>query len=101
MIQLERASKPSVPIVSHGFETNANAASKAWGLPDLRYVVVPQTYKNLTPAEAIAQTEPVVDDIMRLLTSTERQPRTVPGVPAEMERLRFQGVDRFEAYERF
>lgn len=101
MIQLELASKPSVPIVSHGFEAMAGTAAKAWGLPELKYVVVPRPYKMLTSEQAIAQTEPVVDDIIRLLTSTAERPGTVGGVSTEEERIRFQGVDRFEAYERF
>lgn len=87
-------------IVSHGFEAMADAAAKVRGLP-LQYVVVPHNYKSLTPEQAIAQTEPVVDDIMRLLTSTAERPGTVGGISTGGEKIRFQGVDKFEAYERF
>src|SRR5258705_8440530 len=100
MIQPEQASKPAVPILSHGFEMMAGAAAKSWGLPELKRVVVPRPYKMLTAEQAIAQTEPVVDDILRLLTSTAERP-AVGGISTEGERIRFQGVDRFEAYETF
>lgn len=100
MIQLERASKPSVPIVSHGFEALVDATAKIRALP-LQYVVVPHNYKSLTAEQAIAQTEPVVDDIMRLLTSIAERPGTVGGISIGGEKIRFQGADQFEAYERF
>lgn len=101
IIQLERASKPAVMIVSHGFEATTDAAARAFALPALQYVVVPHNYKGLTPEQAIAQTEPVVDDIMRLLTSIKERPGVVGGISAGEEKLRFQGADKFEAYERF
>ena len=101
MIQLERASKPAIPIVSHGFEAVTDAAARAFGLPSLQYVVVPRNYKSLTPEQAIVQTEPVVDDIIRLLTSIPERPRTVGGISTGGEKERFQGIDRFEAYEKF
>ena len=73
MIQLERAAKPSVPIVSRGFEGLVDVAAKVSGLP-LQYVLVSHSYKSLTPEQAIAKTEPLVDDVMRLLTSTAERP---------------------------
>src|SRR5258706_4679832 len=99
MIQLERASKPAVPIVSHGFEALVDVTAKVRGLP-LQYVVVPHGYKSLTPEQAIAQTEPVVDDIVKLLTSPAE--RSAAGASTmQAGEISFDGADRFEAFEKF
>ena len=100
MIQLELASKPAVMIVSHGFETLTDAKAKALGFP-LRYVVVPHNYKSLSAEQAIAQTEPVVDEIMQLLTSTAVSHRTADGRSVREEKIQFHGADKFAAYEQF
>jgi len=101
MVLFERASKPAIPIVSHGFETMVDTTAKVRGLPQLQYVVVPLNYKSLTPEQAIVQTEPVMDDILRHLTSVAEQPETAGGNSVGVEKIQFHGVDRFEACERF
>ncbi len=101
MCQLERAGKASVMIVSHGFEAQTAAAAKVYGVPELRYVVAPLNYKSLTPEQAIAQTDPLVGDIIRLLTSPVGHPQVVRKISIGREKEQFQGIDRFEAYEKF
>jgi len=100
MIQLERASKPAIPIVSHGFETLVDVKAKTLGVP-LQYVVVPNNYKSLAPEHAIAQTEPVVDEIVRLLTTTPTHREAAKGIATAREIIPFQGVDKLDAYDRF
>jgi hypothetical protein len=67
-IEMEKAGKPAVVIVSHGFETNALAAADAFSMRDFAYVVVPKVYNNLSIKEAEMQTEPIIDDIVKALT---------------------------------
>jgi len=56
-----------VIISSHGFEKNLVAAAQAFNYPDVKYVMVPRVYNNLSVEEAREQTEPVVDQIVEAL----------------------------------
>ena len=47
MIEVEKMGKPGVPIVSGRFEGDAIASSRAFGMPELQFVVVPRIYRNL------------------------------------------------------
>ena len=47
MIQIEKMGKPAIPIVSGRFEEDAIASSRALGMPDLQFVIVPRIYRNL------------------------------------------------------
>ena len=67
--QLERRGIPTVIIVSAGFEHDVEASAEAFAVPGLQYVVVPKVYNNLEAEESVTQTEPVVDGIIKLLTS--------------------------------
>ena len=64
MIEVERMGKPAVPIISGRFEGDAIASSRAFGMPALRFVIVPRIYRNLSPAESISNTEPAFDDLV-------------------------------------
>ncbi len=64
---MERAGTPTVVIASAGFEHDILATAEAFGMPTQQFVVVPKVYNNLTVEESIAQTEPVVDELMLLL----------------------------------
>ena len=99
MVTLEKAGKPTVMILSQGFEKDAETSAKAFGLTDISYVVVPRVYNNLTREETIIQTEPVVDDITRLLTTP---PRSIDNtITRDKAPERFNGIDQFEALENF
>jgi len=102
MVELEKAGIPTVQIVSHGFEEDAEASALAFGLAGIRYVVVPKVYRNLPVDECIAQTDPVVDQLVGPLTTPvdgekleELAGRTFPTA-----RERFEGRDQFDALER-
>ncbi|MCH8108450.1 MAG: hypothetical protein IIB30_08870, partial [Chloroflexi bacterium] len=96
MIEIEKMGKPAVPIVSGRFEGDAIASSRAFAMPDLQFVLVPRIYRNLAIEECVSQTELAIDDIVRVLTSTEDAgERTKPAVTAGVER--FEGDDRHDA----
>ena len=58
-----------MPIVSGRFDREASATAKVWGMPDLRFVVVPRIYRNLSVREGISQTEEAFDVLVRELTT--------------------------------
>ena len=95
MIEVEKMGKPAIPIVSGRFDGDAVASSRAFGMPDLQWVVVPRIYRNLALDECVRQTEVVIDEIVTKLTSNGSvKPVEAPKIePLE----RFQGTDRFEA----
>ena len=96
MIEVERMGKPAVPIISGRFEGDAIASSRAFGMPGLRFVVVPRIYRNLSPEESISNTEPAFDDLVRMLTAGAEADAPTDGVSTE-EVGRFEGEDRFDA----
>jgi len=94
MIQLESMGKPAVPIISGRFEGDAIASSRAFGMPGIKFVVVPRIYRNLTKEESVAQTEPAFDDIVSSLTTN-----TNGGVQTSTDTTavqRFEGEDRLD-----
>ena len=102
MVELEKAGIPTVQILSHGFEEDAEASAKAFGLAGIRYAVVPKVYRNLPVDECVAQTDPVIDRLVELLTTPvdgeemEELARKAPPTTRE----RFEGADQFDALER-
>ncbi|MCI0440305.1 MAG: hypothetical protein L0177_14415, partial [Chloroflexi bacterium] len=96
MIQVEMMGKPAVPIVSGRFENDAIASSRAFGMPGLRFVIVPRIYRNLALDECVRQTELAIDDLIRALTSNGdggAHTRTSDATGVE----RFEGEDRYDA----
>jgi len=69
MIEIEKAGVPAIPIVSGRFNEDAIASSRAFGMPDLQWVVVPRIYRNLEPELCESQTVEVIDEIIANLTS--------------------------------
>ena len=69
MIEVEKMGKPAVPIVSGRFKDDAIASSKAFGMPDLQFVIVPRIYRNLADELCVSQTEDVMDNLISVLTS--------------------------------
>ena len=94
MIELEKMGRPSVAIVSGRFDKDAVASSRAFGMPDLQWVVVPRMYRNLEPEFSIAQTEDAIDDLIGSLTSSIDERET--GIDTETTR-RYEGTDRYDA----
>ncbi|MDP6667798.1 MAG: hypothetical protein QF357_10450 [Dehalococcoidia bacterium] len=94
MIELEKMGRPAVAIVSGRFEQDAVASSRAFGMPDLQWVVVPRIYRNLEPEFSISQTEDAIDDLIEGLTQSigERE----SGIDTE-NTSRYEGSDRYDA----
>ena len=64
MIEVEKMGKPGVPIVSGRFEGDAIASSRAFGMPELKFVIVPRIYRNLPLDECVSQTELAFEEIV-------------------------------------
>jgi len=99
-ITLERRGIPSVTIASKGFEHDCEATAAAFGMPSVRYVVVPRVYNALTAQQAADQSRPVVDDIVRMLTVNDVEAATVLA-EAEADHFTFSGGDTIEALDAF
>lgn len=103
MVQLEKAGIPTVVLLSDGFQHDADASARAFGMGPIPRVEVPQVYNNITTDEAYAQTEPVVPEMMELLT------KQVPLDTIEKEAVKkaqtrkevFSGEDALDALEAF
>ena len=96
MIEIEKMGKPAVPIISGRFEGDAIASSRAFGMPDLRFVVVPRIYRNLSPEDSVRNTEPAFDELVRMLTVEADGDAATSGESIE-DVARFEGEDRFDA----
>ncbi len=94
MIELEKMGRPAVAIVSGRFESDAVASSRAFGMPDLQWVVVPRIYRNLEPELSQSQTEDAIDDLVGALTASIDA--RSPSVDTETTH-RFEGDDRHDA----
>ena len=96
MIEVEKMGKPAVPIVSGRFEGDAIASIRAFGMPDLQFVIVPRIYRNLAIEECVRQTELAIDDLVRTLTSDAKGSTRTSSVEAPSVH-RFEGDDRWDA----
>jgi len=103
MVELEKAGIPTVTVLSNGFQDDALASAKAFGMADIKYTVVPKVYNNITVEETIAQTDPAVAELIRLLTTPENghsmEAAVLQGSGVDTES--FEGQDQFEALARF
>ena len=95
MIQIEKMGKPAIPIVSGRFEEDAIASSRALGMPDLQFVIVPRIYRNLPIDECVSQTEAAIDDIIDVLTVDQQHGRGERDDVGDIQR--FEGEDRWDA----
>ena len=93
MIMIEKMGKPGVAIVSGRFDSDAVASSRAFGMPDLQWVVVPHIYRNLDPETCKTQTEDAIDDLVDSLTSSiDARPQS-----ESLDTRRYEGEDRYDA----
>ena len=99
MIEIEGMGVPAVPIISGRFEGDAIASGRAYGMPELQFVIVPRIYRNLSPEESVKNTEPVFDNLVQKLT-TNPNVLVKKGIEIPEGVDRFKGEDRFEAVVR-
>jgi hypothetical protein len=93
MIVVEKMGKPGVAIVSGRFDSDAVASSRAFGMPDLQWIVVPHIYRNLDPETCRTQTEDAIDDLISSLTSSIDAREQVEAVDTR----RYEGEDRYDS----
>ena len=96
MIEVEKMGKPAVPIVSGRFEGDAIASSRAFGMPGLRFVLVPRIYRNLSVEDSIRQTEPAFEYLVQTLT-TNVEEADQPSVADTAAVERYEGDDGLDA----
>jgi len=94
MIEIEKAGIPAIPIVSGRFNDDAIASSRAFGMPDLQWVVVPRIYRNLEPDISESQTAEVIDEIIANLTSHAGERDSALDHESSS---RYEGEDRYDA----
>jgi hypothetical protein len=94
MIEIEKMGKPAVPIVSGRFEEDAIASSRAFAMPDLKFVIVPRIYRNLAKEECIRQTELAIDGLVHALTAQDDAGNRSSSIDPS-------GVYRFEDHDRY
>ncbi len=103
MVLLEKAGIPTATILSEGFQDDARASARAFGMGDIKFTVVPKVYNNITVEETIAQTDPAIDDLIRLLTTPqdgyEMESAVLDTNTNGLEA--FDGSDQFGALDRF
>jgi len=93
MIVVEEMGKPGVAIVSGRFDSDAVASSRAFGMPDLQWIVVPHIYRNLDPETCRTQTEDAIDDLIGSLTSSIDARQEAEAVDIR----RYEGEDRYDS----
>ena len=103
MVELEKAGIPTATILSHGFQDDALASAKAFGMTHVNFVVVPKVYNNISVEETIAQTDPMTDEVISLLLTSENGYSLESTVlkDKDAETQSFKGVDQFDALAKF
>jgi hypothetical protein len=95
---------PTVVLASAGFEHDLEASASAFGMPGIQYVIVPQVFNNITVEEAAAQVEPIVGEVIRLLTaggSVVESPSTDASAKGRLWTYRTErGTGPFEGFNR-
>ena len=96
---MEKAGKPAVGIVSAGFEHDAMATARAFGLPQFRYALVPDVVTGLAPPQIEQEVTDAFDRIIEVLTT---DPKADSGKPATLkvkpaERMKIDASDKYEA----
>ena len=103
-IALERAGVPAVIVVSKGFEEDVEASARAFALPDVRSVVVPQVYNNATERASVHQSVDVVPGIVDRLTDgfrVEDGHAGRGGAPAVLSFTADGPTELFEEFNRY
>src|SRR5262245_34290988 len=99
---MEKAGKPAVGIVSRGFERDAMATARAFGLPQFRYAVVPEVITGLMPDKIERDVTEAFNQIIEVLTTAPKTSLDKPGSfkirPTEI--VRIEASDRYEAFEK-
>jgi hypothetical protein len=102
-VLLEKAGKPTVGIVSRGFEKDAIVSARAFGLPQYRYVLVPDVLTGLTPQQIEQEVSDAIDQIVQVLTTDPVDGSASNSAVLETkhaDRLKIEATDWYEAFEK-
>ncbi len=102
MVTFEKGGKPTVGIVSGGFEEDVAISARAFGLSDFRFAQVPDVLTGLPDDQIRREVEEALPQIINVLTTAPKQSNGAvatidPARPAEVEE--FTGIDRLVAWE--
>jgi hypothetical protein len=97
---MEKAGKPSVGIVSVGFERDAMATARAFGLPKFRYALFPEVLTGLTPERIEQDTADAVDRMVEVLTTDADENGSTAAVRAKSaELMKIDATDWGDAFD--
>ena len=102
MVVLEKAGKPTVSIISAGFERDAMVSAQAFGLPQFRYALVPEVLTGQSPERIGQHVTDAFEQIVGVLTTNvdgggDGNPVALETKPAEV--MRIEGADKYDAFE--
>ena len=95
---MEKAGKPAVGLVAGGFERNAMATARSFGLPEFRFALVPEVMTGLAPQQIEQQVTDALDRIVEVLT-THPQPAASQETTST-ERINIESTDSYAAVEK-
>ena len=97
---MEKAGKPTVGIVSGGFERDAMATARAFGLPEFRYAQVPDVISSLTPEKIEQEITDSFDQIVEVLTTSggNGNSTSVKAKPSDL--LKIDATDMYDAFQK-
>ena len=82
-----------------GFERNAMASARAFGLPQFRYALVREVMTGLTPQQIEQQVTEACDQIIEVLTTDPEGDRGITQRIKPAERMTIEGPDSYGAFE--
>ena len=98
---MEKAGKPTVGIVSVGFERDATATARAFGLPQFRYALYPEVLTGLSPERIEQHTVDALDRMVEVLTTDAAGNGSATAVKAAPTvRLKIDAADSYDAFEK-
>ena len=66
-IVFEQQGIPSASIVTHVFTVTGKAMARTWGVPDLKFLVMPHPIANLTPEQMDQRAAEITPQVVELL----------------------------------
>jgi hypothetical protein len=98
---MEKAGKPSVGIVSVGFERDAMATARAFGLPKFRYALFPEVLTGLTPERIEHDVTDAVDRMVEVLTTdADGDGASAAVVAKSAELMKIDATDWSDAFDK-
>jgi hypothetical protein len=99
---MEKAGKPSVGVISAGFERDTMASARAFGLPQFRYALVPHVISGLSPQQIEQEITNALDQFIEVLTTDAEEGGDKPDAPEVKlgERIKIEATGSYEAFEK-